>query len=226
MLHHHGVAFENELVAMRIYMDQRQTVDLYGKYRKGLELHDTQFYTSAVQKAQGYGDDVLWVGNTFGLGALRGWDGSAPTMLSDVESRTQRIVAQGPVRTIVEMDDYRWTVAPGMRPVNMTVRYTLYAGHRDCDVTATFSRDMSASEFSTGIINVKSSTEFTDHAGLRGCWAPTGLLPTRSTGSVRPWDWASTCRKTISKGSGGQQRQLRLRGAPRGQDPTLQPGLL
>lgn len=170
VLHHHGVAFENELVAMRIYMDQRQTVDLYGKYRKGLELHDTQFYASAVQKAQGYGDDVLWVGNTFGLGALRGWDGSAPTMLSDVEGRTQRIVAQGPVRTIVEMDDYRWTVAPGMRPVNMTVRYTLYAGHRDCDVTATFSRDMSASEFSTGIINVKSSTEFTDHAGLRGCW--------------------------------------------------------
>lgn len=170
VLHHHGVAFENELIAMRIYMDDRQTVDLYGKFREGLELHDTQFYTVPEQKAKGYGDDVLWVGNTFGLGALRGWNGSEPTLLTDVEERTQRILAQGPVRTIVEMEDYRWTPQPGMRPVNLTLRYTLYAGHRDCQVQATFSRDMSAHELATGIINVKNSEEYTDRQGLRGCW--------------------------------------------------------
>ncbi len=170
VLHHHGVAFENELVAMRIYMDARQTVDIYGKFREGLELNDTQFYTTTDQKQRGYGDDVLWVGNTFGLGALRGWDGILPTPLTDVEQRTQRILAQGPVRTIVEMEDYRWTPQPGAQPVNLTLRYTLYAGHRDCQVSATFSRDMSAHQFSTGIINVKNSEEYTDHAGLRGCW--------------------------------------------------------
>ena len=42
-LHHHGAAFENELVAYRIYFDHRQTVDVYGKYHKGLELRRTQF---------------------------------------------------------------------------------------------------------------------------------------------------------------------------------------
>ena len=69
MLHHHGPAFENDMVAYRIYFDHRQTVDIYGKYRKGLELKQTQFYPSKEQKAAGFGDDVLWVGETLGLGA-------------------------------------------------------------------------------------------------------------------------------------------------------------
>lgn len=170
VLHHHGVAFESELIAMRIYLDQRQTIDLYGKFHQRLELKETQFYTSAEQKAQGYGDDVLWVGNTFGLGALRGWDGNAPTLLSDVEHRTQRILAKGPVRTIVEVEDKGWRMLPTSSPVNMTIRYTLYAGHRDFDVDVTFNRPVPDLQFSTGIINVKNSVEFTDKDGLCACW--------------------------------------------------------
>jgi hypothetical protein len=170
VLHHHGIAFENELVAMRIYMDERQTIDLYGKFHKGLELHDTQFYTSAAQKAQGYGDDVLWVGNTFGLGALRGWDGDKPTMISPVRQRSQRIVCMGPVRTIVEMTDKGWSYDPDGIPIDMTQRYTLYAGHRDLKVSVTFTPTPSPMLFSTGIINVKGSEEYSDKDGLRGCW--------------------------------------------------------
>ena len=170
VLHHHGIAFENELVAMRIYMDERQTIDLYGKFHKGLELHDTQFYTSAAQKAQGYGDDVLWVGNTFGLGALRGWDGDKPTMISSVRQRSQRIVCMGPVRTIVEMTDKGWSYDTNGTPIDMTQRYTLYAGHRDLKVSVTFTPTPSPMLFSTGIINVKGSEEYSDKDGLRGCW--------------------------------------------------------
>ncbi|MBR5061226.1 MAG: DUF4861 domain-containing protein [Prevotella sp.] len=170
VLHHHGVAFESELIAMRIYLDQRQTIDLYGKFHQGLELKETQFYTSEEQKKQGYGDDVLWVGHTFGLGALRGWDGNAPTMLADVAHRTQRILAKGPVRTIVEVEDKGWKMFPTSSPVNMTIRYTLYAGHRDFDVDVTFNRPVAELQFSTGIINVKNSEEFTDKDGLRACW--------------------------------------------------------
>ena len=170
ILHHHGVAFESELIALRIYLDQRQTLDLYGKFHEGLELKETQFYTSDEQKQQGYGDDVLWVGNTFGLGAMRGWDGTAPTLLSDYQRRTQRILATGPVRTIVEVKDDGWRVTPTALPVNMTIRYTLYGGHRDIDVDVTFNRNVPDLQFSTGIINVKNSEEFSDKEGLRACW--------------------------------------------------------
>lgn len=108
MLHHHGPAFENELVAYRIYFDHRQTVDTYGKYRKGLEIKETQFYPDKDQKAAGFGDDVLWVGETFGLGALRGWNGTEPQMLKDVDHRTLRIISRGPLRTIVEVMNEGW----------------------------------------------------------------------------------------------------------------------
>ena len=170
MLHHHGCAFENELVAYRIYFDHRQTVDIYGKYKKGLELKDTQFYPDNEQKAAGYGDDVLWVGNTFGLGTLRGWNGNAPTMIEDVEHRGQRIVARGPLRTIIEVTDVDWLPSGAVQPVTMTTRYTLYASRRDCRVDIGFSREVPDLRFATGIINVKNSTEFNDKAGLRGCW--------------------------------------------------------
>lgn len=168
--HHHGVDFESELNGIRIYFDKRQTIDLYGKFKKRLELKDTQFYTSEEQKKQGYGDDVLWVGNTFGLGAFRGWDGKEPTMIDPVRSRTQRIVSYGPLRTIVEVIDRGWKADATKAPVNMTLRYTQYAGHRDTDVDVLFNKDVSDLRFSTGIINVKGSEEFSDHRGLRACW--------------------------------------------------------
>ena len=162
--HHHGVDFESELNGIRIYFDKRQTLDLYGKFQKRLELKETQFYTSKEQKAEGYGDDVLWVGNTFGLGAFRGWDGKEPTMIDPVRSRTQRIISYGPLRTIVELYDRGW------QKLNMTIRYTQYAGHRDTDVDVFFNKPVGDYLFSTGIINVKESEEFSDHQGLRACW--------------------------------------------------------
>lgn len=168
--HHHGVDFESELNGIRIYFDKRQTLDLYGKFKKRLELKETQFYTSDEQKTQGYGDDVLWVGNTFGLGAFRGWDGKEPTMIDPVRSRTQRIVSYGPLRTIVEVIDRGWKADAAKSPINMTLRYTQYAGHRDTDVDVLFNKDVSSYRFSTGIINVKDSEEFSDHKGLRACW--------------------------------------------------------
>ena len=168
--HHHGVDFESELNGIRIYFDKRQTLDLYGKFKKRLELHETQFYTSEEQKQQGYGDDVLWVGNTFGLGAFRGWNGQEPTMIDPVRSRTQRVVAYGPLRTIVEVEDRGWQANTSKPAVNMTLRYTQYAGHRDTDVDVSFNKDVSDYRFSTGVINVKGSEEFSDRKGLRGCW--------------------------------------------------------
>ena len=168
--HHHGVDFESELNGIRIYFDARQTLDLYGKFKKQLELKETQFYTDDEQKKRGYGDDVLWVGQTFGLGAFRGWDGKQPTLVEPVATRTQRIISYGPLRTIVEVIDRGWKADAQKSPVNMTLRYVQYAGHRDTDVDVLFNKDVSDYRFSTGIINVKGSEEFSNKKGLRACW--------------------------------------------------------
>lgn len=198
VLHHHGLAMESELIALRFYFDNRQTPDLYGKFKAGLELHDTQFYPSKEQLAAGYGDDILWVGNTFGFGAFRGWNGKEPTMLSDVRSRGQRIIATGPVRTICDLVDRGWKPEGSSARFGATVRHTLWAGHRDIQVDVLFDRDLSAQaetrdlKFSTGMINVKDSKEIADDKGLRGLWG--------TDWPVAPKDSAGHKRETVGMG--------------------------
>lgn len=189
IVHHHGPAFESELVAYRLYFDKRQTMDLYGKFKKQLEIAQTQFYPDSTQKANGYGDDVLWVGNTFGLGAVRGWDGNEPRMLDDLKYRTMRIVAQGPVRAIVEIVDQDWNtynVNNDNPRVTMTTRYTIYAGHRDTQVDLFFRKPAKGIELATGIINVKGSEEYSNHKGLRGCWGTDWPVALKDSAGHKP----------------------------------------
>ena len=167
LLHHHGADFESELVAFRVYFDERQTYDLYGKHSKQLELEKSQFYPTDDQLAAGYGDDVLWAGQTVGLGALRGWDGEKPTMVSPVKSRGQRMVASGPVRTIVELTDEGWQM--GGKTFNLRQNAIIYAGHRDCEVQVFHDTPAEGAEFATGVINLNDKM-FSDHKGLVGDW--------------------------------------------------------
>ena len=123
--HHHGVAFESELVAYRIYFNEKQTTDLYGKFHKGLEIEESQFYPTDKQLKRGFGDDVIKVNNSCGAGALRGWNGTQTTMIQPVAIRGQRILADGPVRTVVDAEVKGWQYQG--KELNMINRYTLYA---------------------------------------------------------------------------------------------------
>lgn len=167
-LHHHGPAFESELVAYRIYFDQKQTVDIYGKFNKGLEIEESQFYPTDEQLARGFGDDVLRVGGSCGAGALKGWDGSKTTHIEPVLTRTERIPAYGPVRTIVEVEANEWEYRGSS--LNMINRYTLYAGHRDVIVETFFEEPLKDEVFCTGVQDIKGSVSFSDHKGLIACW--------------------------------------------------------
>ncbi len=167
-LHHHGPAFESELVAYRIYFDQKQTVDLYGKFNKGFEIEESQFYPTDEQLARGFGDDVLLVGGSCGLGALKGWNGSKATHIEPVVYRTETILAYGPVRTVVDVIAKGWEYQGA--ELTMTNRYILYAGHRDAEVEVFFAEPLKDEVFCTGILKMKESEIFSDHEGLIGCW--------------------------------------------------------
>lgn len=178
IIHQHGAVFESELTAFRIYCSPRQTVDIYGKRKRQLELRESEFYPDKEQLAAGYGDDVLVVGDGVGLGALNGWNGSVPVAFTDCDSRLQRIVASGPLRSIVEIVDKNWRPRPDAEPMTLTTRYIMVAGHRDCrvDVAVTvakgfsITKEMEQTPYFTGITNVRGSVELNDGKGLRGCW--------------------------------------------------------
>lgn len=167
-MHHHGPAFESELVAYRLYFDKKQTVDIYGKFNKGFEIKESQFYPNDEQLARGFGDDVLLVGGSCGLGALKGWDGKKSTHIEPVSTLTERIIAYGPVRTIAEIEVTDWQYQGS--ELRMTNRYTLYGGHRDVFVETFFEEPLKDEIFCTGVIDIKGSVSYSDHKGLIGCW--------------------------------------------------------
>jgi hypothetical protein len=167
-MHHHGPAFESELTAYRIYFDHKQTVDIYGKFRKGFEIKESQFYPTDEQLARGFGDDVLRVGGSCGVGALKGWNGQKATHIEPIETQTESIVANGPVRTIVDIRVTGWQYQGA--ELCMTNRYILYAGHRDVRVETLFDEPLGNESFCTGVMNIKGSVSYSDHQGLIACW--------------------------------------------------------
>ena len=133
-LHHHGVALESDLMAYRIYFDRKQTIDVYAKKTPRLELPTSYWYPNAEQLADHYGDDVLRVSGTIGVGSVKPWREGKMRHIEPVESRTQRIVYQTPDSAAMEVSVKGWQTEG--KTVDMTVRYTLLAHHRDmrCEV--------------------------------------------------------------------------------------------
>lgn len=170
MLYGHGPMFESELVGYRIYFNEKQTIDPYGKFNKGLELEKSQFYPNDAQLAQGFGDDVLLVGNSCGVGTLKGWDGQKATHVKPIAGRTERILASGPIRTVVEVEVKGWAYQGS--ELSMTQRYLLYAGHRDLRIETTFARPLRNEVFCTGVQDImgNETVAYSDHQGLAGSW--------------------------------------------------------
>lgn len=165
----HGAVFESELAAFRIYMDNRQSIDLYGKTAYRLEMDSTGFYTTARQLAEGYGCDVLWAGKSVGAGSFRGLRGGEPCYVDTVAWRRQTVLADGPVRTIVEVADGGW-MYNGHR-IEMVQRYTLYAGHRDVCVEIELRHALPGTLFCTGVQKLeRENVGFADAGGLCASW--------------------------------------------------------
>ncbi|MDD4970976.1 MAG: DUF4861 domain-containing protein [Paludibacter sp.] len=165
-MHHHGVAFESALIAYRIYFDIKSTIDVYAKKKQQLELATTEWYPTDEQAAAGYGDDVLRVFNTVGVGSVKGWDGTKATHIDKFDKRTQRIVASGNLRTVVESEVEGWQYEG--KKINMTVRYILYARHRDAIAEVRASEDIA--NLATGVQTIAGGPTMTGQKGLVGSW--------------------------------------------------------
>lgn len=115
----HGAVIENPWVSYRVYIDNRQSLDLYVKQRPQLELDITGFYTTPKQMEQGYGCDVLWAGKSIAAGSFRGWQNNQTVTIDTVSSRNQTVV--GP--SAIEVRDKDWMF--NGHPIQMTQTYSV-----------------------------------------------------------------------------------------------------
>lgn len=164
-MHHHGVAWESDIMAYRIYFDNKQTIDVYGKKKRQLELEACRWYPNDEQLAAGFGDDILRVSGSVGVGAVKPWNGKKSVHITEFDKRTQRIVSQGPLRTICEISVDGWKYEN--KSIDMTVRYTMYARHRDCQVDVFTS--VPVDTLVTGVQKIKGA-ELYESADMVGAW--------------------------------------------------------
>ena len=161
----HGAEFESELTAYRVYVDNRQNIDLYGKRKRQLELEKTHFYSVQEDLDAGYGNDVLWAGGSMGCGTLREFKDGGPVLIDDVKLRGQRVVAYGPLRAVVEMRDMGWNGN------HVVTRYIMYAGHREVEVQVQADGALRHWQLCTGVQKVGADpVGWTRQNGLAASW--------------------------------------------------------
>src|SRR3989440_1776221 len=130
-----GMGWESETTAWRIYFDSRNAIDLYGKRRPGLylELFGTPEYD--YHEESPFGRDIYKIGDAIGIGSVGAIVDGQLVKVSDVAERGWRVVADGPVRSVVELTYKGWKV--GGRAVDLTSRITQWAGERGFEHSVT-----------------------------------------------------------------------------------------
>ncbi|MDE5841144.1 MAG: DUF4861 domain-containing protein [Muribaculaceae bacterium] len=161
----HGAVIENPWVAYRVYMDNRQSLDLYVKQTPQLELDITGFYTTPEQLNEGYGCDVLWAGKSIAAGSFRGWQNGEPVTIDTVATRTQKVIDNQTIQVI----DKDWMY--NGHPIQMTQTYSMSPNSRDLFVEIKLEGYQPDDVFCTGIQKLESDNEgFLSSEGRAASW--------------------------------------------------------
>lgn len=161
----HGAVIENPWVAYRVYMDNRQSLDLYVKQTPQMELDVTGFYTTPEQLKEGYGIDVLWAGKSIGAGSFRGFQNGEPVTIDTVASRTQKVIDDHTVQVI----DKDWIY--NGHPIQMSQTYSMLPNSRDLFVEIKLDGNLPDDVFCTGIQKLETDNEgFLSAEGRAASW--------------------------------------------------------
>lgn len=98
-----GPGWENDFVAFRNYFDERNGIDIFGKAVSSMIL-DSVGIRDDYSVPQYWGMDILKVGNSLGAGALGIVYKDSLYRVSAIEGASFHIVAEGPVRSILDFD--------------------------------------------------------------------------------------------------------------------------
>ncbi|HWO30375.1 MAG TPA: DUF4861 family protein [Candidatus Acidoferrum sp.] len=143
-----GLGWESERVAFRVYFDSRNAIDLYGKRRPTLQLamYASPDYTYHDESPEGR--DIYKVGDAIGIGAVAGLVDGKVIKVAEVKERKWRIIASGPVRTMVELEYDGWNARGKI--IDLRSRITQWAGERGFTHTI-FANSADDFEFVTGL---------------------------------------------------------------------------
>ena len=123
-----GIGWESEVTGYRVYLDERNAVDIQGKRIPGLYWNYIGASSVDYQADAVWGMDVLHVGPALGVGGFAFWSSDSVVKPLVLDRRRARVIARGPVRAVVRIDYEGWQV--GNDRLNVVSHFTIYAGER------------------------------------------------------------------------------------------------
>jgi len=147
-----GPGWENDKVAFRFYLDNRNAIDVFGKKTSDIILpavgiDDYEKYHHMAD----WGMDNLKVGKALGIGSIAVWDGEKAVRVEKKDSMVCFIPADGKVRSQVKTIYYGWD-ANGTK-CNLTSLISIDAGSRASHMELLV--DKNIDNIATGIIKSK-----------------------------------------------------------------------
>ena len=159
-----GPMWENENVGFRLYFDERNGIDVFGK-RTGEMVLDRVGIDEDYHQLQDWGMDVLKVGNSLGAGSIGLMIGDSVYRLGDAAAENFRILEETPERSRFLLDYDGWEVAG--RTLDLDWEISIEAGTYGYESSVTLTGLRGDEELLTGIVNLHSDTVYTEQRGDR-----------------------------------------------------------
>ena len=146
-----GPGWESEKIAYRLYLDDRNRTDIFGKKENGLFLDITgkndlvSDGNESYQSMLDWGRDIFKVGNSLGIGSISTFYENKVTTVSDVDSVYCRVLNGNLISGIITTH-YGWKLD---KKYNITTSYFIPAGSRITNVNVLL--DKNIDNFCTGL---------------------------------------------------------------------------
>jgi hypothetical protein len=152
-----GVAWENDKVGFRNYMDQRNGLDIFGKTTSEMVLDSVgkEGGLSYHEPAE-WGQDVLKVGTSLGAGGIGYLYKDSIYRVGDSGSGTYQLVFRGPERSRFNLDYTNWVVGDQM--LHVIHQIEIVAGRHYYQARVSFEGSQEPLSLVTGIVNMKSES--------------------------------------------------------------------
>lgn len=123
-----GPGWESDKIAYRLYFDERNVNDIFGKRVPDIVLPQVGHIGTSYHKLEPWGMDILKVGPSLGIGGVGMMVDGKANRLATAEDMTVNIIEQGPIRSHIQIKYSNWMIANNQ--FNVTSDLTLVAGSR------------------------------------------------------------------------------------------------
>ncbi len=128
-IRYEGPGIESDKVGYRVYLDERNGFDIFGKKTSDMVLQNVgQDGFDSYHEMTDWGMDILKVGKSLGAGGYGYWNGESVQLVSQVDGWDAKIVENGNLYSAVQIVYKNWQVAG--KSVNLTANLSMHGGSR------------------------------------------------------------------------------------------------